>query len=91
MYPNEKENIEMRTALIIIDLNYDKVRYAILEGDFSELNGIHLKNYTTDYAKRHKLYNLIYDGRGAYSIKFSQLHDFCAAVRESAIVIECGI
>lgn len=61
----------MKTLLIYNAIEYP-LKYSILEGDYSDLNGICINSYDEDENKVKKTCSLLYDDEGNFLIDFSE-------------------
>lgn len=61
----------MKTLLIYNEIGYP-LKYSILEGDYSDLNGICINSYDEDENKVKKACSLLYDDEGNFLIDFSE-------------------
>ena len=66
-----KTEEEMKTLLIYNAIEYP-LKYSILEGDYSDLNGICINSYDEDENKVKKACSLLYDDEGNFLIDFSE-------------------
>lgn len=59
-------------TLIIYNSIEALLQYAIVEGDYSDLNGICLNSFDEDIIKVEKACELLFDDRGNFLIDFSE-------------------
>ena len=66
-----KECSKNRTLLIYNSIE-EPLKYAILEGDYSDFNGVCINAYGEDEDKINKACSLLFDDEGNYLIDFSE-------------------
>lgn len=77
-----------KTALI---WNSDaEIKYSIVDGDLSKLNGIYLDPCNEWNPEENELFQKIFNSDGEYKIKFCNLKEFAEAIRNGANIVECG-
>ncbi|MEI7296645.1 hypothetical protein [Paraburkholderia tropica] len=79
----------MQTVLIWDECGQNDIRFVVLDGDYSELNGIYVNNSLQEIEDQDRVNDLIYDDEGLYKVEF--LAEFpIEAVKSGAIVIVAG-
>jgi hypothetical protein len=78
-----------KTVVIWDQIGQDDIKFAILDGDYSELDGVYINNSMQDPEDTDRLGSLIYDDNG------KEIATFVAKfpvdlVKEGAIVIVAG-
>lgn len=85
-----------KTALIWN--TFEEVRLSVVNGDWSELNGVYINLYNEGTEedirqteeKQDKLSSLVYDEEYQEKIEFCGTEEFAQAVRDGAVVVICG-
>lgn len=78
-----------KTVLIYDQCGQEEIQFAVLDGDYSELNGIYINNAHQEQEDQDRLNDLICDEEGGYKINL--LDQFPVdAVKDGAVVIVAG-
>lgn len=59
-------------TLIIYNSTDSPLHYAIVEGDYSDLNGVYINSFDEDTIKVEKACELLYDKEGRFLLPFSE-------------------
>lgn len=78
-----------QTVLIYDQCGQEDVQFVVLDGDYSELNGIYINNAHQEESDQERLNDLIYDEDGLHKVQF--MKEFPVdAVKAGAVVIVAG-
>jgi len=76
--------MKIKTAVIYNEV--EELKYLVVDGDWTRFQGIYINSSEdTD-----ELSELIYDEYGRYRVEFTDLQGFAAAIRDGALVVQCG-
>ena len=78
----------MKSALIYNDT--EELRYSVVDGDWSEFQGVYINDTTQDSDACDKLNAMLFDPDGTVRIEFCHIDEFAQAIRQGAVAVEVG-
>jgi hypothetical protein len=81
--------MDQKTIVIWDQIGQDDIKFAILDGDYSELDGIYINNSLQEPEDVNRLSDLIYDDNGREIATFVDKFPV-DLVKEGAVVIVAG-
>ena len=78
----------MKSAIIWNEI--ETLRYAVVEGDWREFEGVYINACDSDQDKVDRLLALVYDETYRQTLNFCTIDVFAEAIRNGAVAVECG-
>lgn len=78
----------MKSAIIWNEI--ETLRYAVVEGDWREFEGVYINACDSDQDVVDRLSALVYDETYKEALNFCTIDVFAEAIRNGAVAVECG-